>query len=211
MKASTSWKQHTHLVYHCLFVVPELCVCVCVLFGGFSQPDGERSGAKHQGLWESVGCASVCVLVCVCVCVCVCVSVWGMDACMCLLLCGIITPGRASSSRTLVWAADEHTKTPSRQVCWAVIGPQLLLGQSYWAEGAGQDSSTLFSNQLCIYLLPSTDESPQGRKQHRAGQKGAGGREGGKMMGDTPRWLTSLIECLTSLGVNIVGNVWDIA
>ena len=68
MKASTSWKQHTHFVYHCLFVVPEVCVCVVWWF--FSARWREIWGQTSGTLGISRVCVCMCAHVCVCVCVC---------------------------------------------------------------------------------------------------------------------------------------------
>lgn len=115
MRASTGWKQHTHFVYHRL-----RGVCVWCFF----QPDG-------GGIWGQTSGTLGRSMVCICVCICL---------CACLLLCRIITRGVTSSFQ----APNAQRKTPLQWVCWAVIGPQLLLGQSYWAKWTGLDSSTFF-------------------------------------------------------------------
>lgn len=146
MKASSASNDYT------------LCITVlsvfmrCVLFCGFLSQMEEGCGAKHQGLWESVGR--------MCVCVCACMHLFYVGSSTLSVLCKVEPQFCAP-----------HTQTPSQWVCKAVIGPQLLLGHSYWAKGTGQDSSTLFSNKLCIYLLASTDESPQEKKQHSERKK----------------------------------------
>lgn len=143
----TSWRQHTRIVCRSFVAVRELC-CFC----SFLRQMEEGSGAKHQGLWESV---------------------W---VCMHAFFMWVHHPQVSFLKQNPSPVLHKH-KTHSQWVCGAVIGPQLLLGQSYWAKGTGQDSSTLFSNKLCIYLLPSTDESPQEIKQHRERQAGARGKE----------------------------------
>lgn len=153
MKAPTSWKQHTHFC-RSLFV---RCVCCWVFFSARWRrdlgPNIRDSGTQ---------CA-------VHLCLCMCVRVY-TNAHLRLVVCYMgSSPLGELPQVEPQFQAHAQTKTPSQWVCRAVIGPQLLLGQSYWAKRTGLDSSPPTPKQALHLSATIYWWVTMGRKQHREG------------------------------------------
>lgn len=122
MKAPTSWKQHTFC--RSLFV---RCACCWVFFSARWRRD-LGPNIRDSGTQCAVHpCSCMCVHVSVCVYMHAHLSV---RACH-LSYVGSSPLGELPQVEPQFQAPHAQTKTPSQWVCWAVIGPQLLLGQSY--------------------------------------------------------------------------------
>lgn len=130
-------------------------VCaVCVVLW-FSQPDGAEIWGQTSG---TLGISGVCFRVCEC-------------ACMLLFICGMVTPGWASWSRT----QQNNTITVGEQGSdWASAASRPVSPTGQKERGRiHQHPSLTSSASFCYHLWWVTT----GWKPHRDGQRGAGGRE----------------------------------
>lgn len=143
------------------FVYPSLVdvfVCLCVVLWFFS-------ARWRRDLWPNIRDSGNQWGVCVCACTCVCVR-------MCVFLYVGSSPLSELPEVEPQFRGRVHTQnTLTVGVRGQWLGLSCFSVSPTGQKGTGQNSSTLFSNKLCIYLLPSTDESPQGREQHREGEE----------------------------------------